>query len=64
MIHRIVQFALRQKPIVLFLVALIAMGGAVAFHNMPVDAYPDLSPPMVESLRSGRATRRKRWSGW
>ena len=50
MIHRTVQFALRQKPIVLFLVAFMAVGGAVAFHNMPVDAYPDLSPPMVEVI--------------
>ena len=50
MIHRIVQFALRQKPIVLFLVAFMAVGGALAFHNMPVDAYPDLSPPMVEVI--------------
>lgn len=50
MIHRIVQFALRQKPIVLFLVAFMAVGGAVSFHNMPVDAYPDLSPPMVEVI--------------
>jgi len=50
MIHRIVQFALRQKPIVLFLVAFMAVGGAIAFHNMPVDAYPDLSPPMVEVI--------------
>ena len=50
MIHRLVQFALRQKPIVLFLVAFLAVGGAVAFHNMPVDAYPDLSPPMVEVI--------------
>jgi len=50
MIHRIVQFALRQKPIVLFIAAFIAIAGAVAFHNMPVDAYPDLSPPMVEII--------------
>ncbi len=50
MIHRIVQFALRQKPIVLLLVAFMAVGGAMAFHNMPVDAYPDLSPPMVEVI--------------
>jgi cobalt-zinc-cadmium resistance protein CzcA len=50
MIHRIVQFALRQKPIVLFLVAFMAVVGAVAFHRMPVDAYPDLSPPMVEVI--------------
>ena len=50
MIHRIVQFALRQKPIVLLLVAFMAVGGAIAFHSMPVDAYPDLSPPMVEVI--------------
>ena len=50
MIHRIIQFALRQKPIVLFMVAFMTVGGAIAFHNMPVDAYPDLSPPMVEVI--------------
>ena len=50
MIHRVVQFALHQKPIVLFLVAFICVAGAIAFHNMPVDAYPDLSPPMVEII--------------
>ncbi|MGO9795688.1 MAG: efflux RND transporter permease subunit, partial [Terracidiphilus sp.] len=50
MIHRVVQFALRQRPIVLFLVAFLCIAGVVAFHNMPVDAYPDLSPPMVEII--------------
>ena len=50
MIHRVVQFALRQRPIVLFFVAALCIAGAVAFHNMPVDAYPDLSPPMVEII--------------
>jgi cobalt-zinc-cadmium resistance protein CzcA len=50
MIHRVVQFALRQRPIVLFLVAFLCVAGAFAFHNMPVDAYPDLSPPMVEII--------------
>ena len=50
MIHRIVQFALRQRPLVLLLVAFMAVGGAIAFHHMPVDAYPDLSPPMVEVI--------------
>ena len=50
MIHRIVQFALRQRPIVLVFAAVICVAGAIAFHNMPVDAYPDLSPPMVEVI--------------
>ena len=50
MIHRIVQYALRQRMLVLMLVAFIAIGGVISFHHMPVDAYPDLSPPMVEII--------------
>jgi heavy metal efflux system protein len=50
MIHRIVQFALRQRLLVLIMTAFIVIGGAVSFQHMPVDAYPDLSPPMVEII--------------
>ena len=50
MIHRIVQFSLRQRPLILLLVAMISIGGIIAFAHMPVDAYPDLSPPMVEVI--------------
>ena len=32
------------------LTAFIAVGGAVSFKRMPVDAYPDLSPTMVELI--------------
>jgi cobalt-zinc-cadmium resistance protein CzcA len=50
MIHRVVQFALRQRALILLLVAIISIGGAISFVHMPVDAYPDLSPPMVEVI--------------
>src|SRR5215472_14560295 len=50
MIHRVVQAALRQRFLVLIFVAAIAVWGAIAFRRMPVDAYPDLSPPMVELI--------------
>jgi heavy metal efflux system protein len=50
MIHRIVQFALRQRFLILMVTVLVAIGGAVSFEHMPVDAYPDLSPPMVEII--------------
>jgi len=50
MINRIVQFALQQRMLILLMVAFIAVGGAIAFHHMPVDAYPDLAPPMVEII--------------
>ena len=50
MIHRIVQFALQQRFVVLMVTVLIVVAGAVSFQRMPVDAYPDLSPPMVELI--------------
>ena len=50
MIHRIVQFALNQRFLVLMLTAFIVVVGVVSFERMPVDAYPDLSPPMVEII--------------
>src|SRR5580692_7607110 len=50
MIHRIVQFALRQRFLVLMLAALVVVVGTFSFQRMPVDAYPDLSPPLVEVI--------------
>src|SRR5580693_1887686 len=50
MIHHIVQFALRQRFLVLIVTLLMIIAGAESFRRMPVDAYPDLSPPMVELI--------------
>jgi heavy metal efflux system protein len=50
MIHRIVQFALRQRFLVLMMTLLVVIAGAISFQRMPVDAYPDLSPPIVELI--------------
>lgn len=50
MIHHIVQFALRQRLLILLMVVFIIVGGTISFHHMPVDAYPDLAPPMVEVI--------------
>src|SRR6516164_4974413 len=50
MIHRIVQIALQQRFLVLMLTVLMVVAGAWSFKQMPVDAYPDLSPPMVELI--------------
>src|SRR5450755_209571 len=50
MIHHIVQFALRQRLLILLMVVFITIGGTISFQHMPVDAYPDLSPPMVEVI--------------
>src|ERR1700684_1883662 len=50
MIHGLVQCALKQRFLILMLVLFITVGGAISFQRMPVDAYPDLSPPMVEII--------------
>ena len=50
MIHHVVQFALRQRFLVLMLAVLVIVAGALSFQRMPVDAYPDLSPPLVEII--------------
>src|ERR1700723_2234536 len=50
MIHNLVQFALRQKFLILMLIVFLVVGAAISFQRMPVDAYPDLSPPIVEII--------------
>jgi cobalt-zinc-cadmium resistance protein CzcA len=50
MIHNIVQSALRQRFLILVLVTLLIVAGTYSFQRMPVDAYPDLSPPRVEFI--------------
>lgn len=57
-VHRIVAAALDQRLIVgLLAVALVGIG-VWSFTRLPVDAYPDLSPPIVEIITQwpGRAT--------
>ncbi|MGH9397496.1 MAG: efflux RND transporter permease subunit [Terriglobia bacterium] len=50
MIHRIVDFALHQRFLILLMTAAIAIVGVVSFLHMPIEAYPDLAPPMVEMI--------------
>jgi cobalt-zinc-cadmium resistance protein CzcA len=50
MIHNLIRIAMRQKFVV-FALAIAAIGGGIwAFRALPVDAYPDLSPPKVEII--------------
>ncbi len=48
MIDRIVSFALSQRFMVLVAMICLAIWGVVSFQNLPIDAYPDLSPPRVQ----------------
>jgi cobalt-zinc-cadmium resistance protein CzcA len=48
LINRIVVFALQQRMMVLLLALGLAAAGVWAYNTLPMDAYPNLSPPMVD----------------
>ena len=50
MISRIVSFALSQRFITIAAALALMVWGAISFRNLPIDAYPDLSPPHVEII--------------
>jgi cobalt-zinc-cadmium resistance protein CzcA len=58
MIDRIVSFALSQRFLVIVTMLFLLVWGVYAFQKLPIDAYPDLSPPHVEIITQwpGHAT--------
>ncbi len=50
LINRLVATSLRQRFIVALLALLLVAAGIWSFTRLPVDAYPDLSPPIVEVI--------------
>ena len=49
-INRIVASSLRQRFLVILAVFLLIATGTWSLNRLPVEAYPDLSPPMVEII--------------
>jgi cobalt-zinc-cadmium resistance protein CzcA len=56
--NRIVASSLRQGLLVVVMALLLVGAGSRSLQRLPVDAYPDLSPPMVEIITQwpGRAS--------
>src|ERR1700677_3238214 len=50
MIRALVDFALNNKFVVLALGVLLTLWGAVSFHNLPVEAYPDIADNYVSLI--------------
>ena len=50
MIRKIVDFALNNRYLVLAIALLLLGWGAVSFHNMPVEAYPDIADNYVNII--------------
>jgi heavy metal efflux system protein len=49
-INRVVASSLRQRFLVVLMTIVLIGAGARSLNRLPVDAYPDLSPPMVEVI--------------
>ena len=50
MIRRVVDFALSNRLLVLAFAILLFAGGMVAFHDLPIEAYPDVADNYVEII--------------
>jgi heavy metal efflux system protein len=50
MIARVVSFALSQRFLIIMAAVALMVWGAISFDRLPIDAYPDLSPPHVEII--------------
>jgi cobalt-zinc-cadmium resistance protein CzcA len=50
MIRRVVDFALNNRFIVLVFALLLFIWGAISFHNLPVEAYPDVANNYVNVI--------------
>jgi len=48
MLERIIDFGLRNRLLVLSLGVLVAAAGFRSYRNLPVDAFPDVSPNLVQ----------------
>ena len=57
MIRKIVDFAIDNRLIVLIMALLLLIWGAISFHNLPVEAYPDVANNYVQIITQwpGRA---------
>ncbi len=50
MVQRIVTFALRFRGFAVVLALLLVAGGLAAFRRLPIEAYPNPVPPLVEVI--------------
>src|SRR3974390_2919772 len=50
MISRVVDFALANRLLVLGLAFVLFVWGIISFHNLPIEAYPDVANNYVEII--------------
>jgi len=53
MISKIIQFSLKQRLFIIMTTVIVAVLGLLAFQNLPIDVFPDPSPPLVQVYTEG-----------
>jgi len=48
MIQKIINFSLKQRPFIALATIVLAFLGFFAFNRLPIDVFPDPSPPLVQ----------------
>ncbi|MBT8382465.1 MAG: CusA/CzcA family heavy metal efflux RND transporter [Ignavibacteria bacterium] len=46
--NRIIDFALKNRLLITVLAIVIFAGGYISYNNLPIDAFPDVSPSLVQ----------------
>lgn len=52
--NRVVEFALKQRAFVAVALALMMVGGLIAFFKLNIEAYPDPVPPLVDIITQSK----------
>ena len=50
MINRIIEFALKQRLLIVAMTILVAAIGLYSLNNIPIDAFPDVSNVQVQVI--------------
>lgn len=61
MLNKIIQYALHNRILVMFVSALLIIGGSYTTLNMDVDVFPDLTAPTVVVMTELTVWRPKKW---
>ncbi len=48
MIYNVINFSLKQRLFIVLATIMVAVLGIFAFQNLPIDVFPDPSPPLVQ----------------
>ena len=50
MINKIVRYALKKRLLILVMALVLAVGGVIAFKELPIEAYPDIADTWVQII--------------